>query len=191
MTGGTIAAWQRFDQFINGSTFLVSGGAALSLPGVTSYTGLPGSTTILKATGAGSTLTLANLTSLTEDTTSYGSRNYIEALAKGTVNLPALTQISTGYEVLESDGSDNTGTGSVLNVPALTSFTTLSDSFGNALLQVTNGGTVEDPLLASLANVNVILDGTGTLSGAAITSLAGTISLSGGTLWLEWLAERR
>ena len=40
----------------------VSGGATLSLPGVTSYTG-NGGTTTLEATGTGSTLTLANLAS--------------------------------------------------------------------------------------------------------------------------------
>ncbi len=183
VTGGTLALGNGLTK-VNGSSFLVSGGAALSLPGVTSYTGQTGGTTTLEATGAGSTLTLANLTSLTEDTTSYGSRNYIEALAGGTVNLPALTTIRTGFEVLKSDGTDNGGTGSVVNAPALTSFTTLSDSFGNSLLQVTNGAAMNEAL-ATFANVNLTIDGTGTLSTSQITSFTNaTFTMTGGTLAL-------
>ena len=44
----------------------VSSGGSLSLPGVTSYTG-NATTTTLEATGTGSTLTLANLATVTED----------------------------------------------------------------------------------------------------------------------------
>ena len=43
----------------------VSGGGQLSLPGITGYTG-NGGTTTLEATGTGSTLTLANLTGVTQ-----------------------------------------------------------------------------------------------------------------------------
>ena len=57
----------------NGSSFEVSGGATLNLPAVTSYAGsaVNFSSTTLEATGTGSVLTLANLTSLSGDTTSF------------------------------------------------------------------------------------------------------------------------
>ncbi len=84
---------------------------------MTSYTGNTNTTT-LEATGAGSTLTLANLASVTQPGNSYAEQAQFEALAGGTVNLSALKTIDTGTVVLESDG-----TGSVLNLGALTSFT--------------------------------------------------------------------
>ena len=66
----------------------VSGGASLSLPGVTSYTGNTGTTT-LEATGTGSVLTLAHLTSVTQPTNNYQAQTNFEALAGGTVTLTA------------------------------------------------------------------------------------------------------
>ena len=75
-------------------------------------------TTTLEATGAGSSLTLASLATVTEAFNGYPAWTEFEALAGGTVTLSALQTIDTGTVVLESDG-----TGSVLNVPALTSFT--------------------------------------------------------------------
>ena len=75
----------------NGSNITVSGGATVSLPGVTSYAG-NGDTTTLEATGTGSTLTLANLASVTESANNYPARPRFEALAGGTVTLPALTR---------------------------------------------------------------------------------------------------
>ena len=57
--------------------------------------------------------------------------------------------------VLESDG-----TSSVLNVPALTSFTE-TNGRTYSTLQASNGGTVNDNSLASLTNVNFNVSGTG------------------------------
>ena len=73
----------------NSGNITVSGDASLSLPGVTSYTGLSGTTT-LEATGTGSTLTLAHLTSVTQPTNNYQAQTNFEALAGGTVTLTAL-----------------------------------------------------------------------------------------------------
>ena len=47
-------------------------------------------TTTLEATGTGSVLTLANLTSVTEATNNYPAQIQFEALAGGTVTLSAL-----------------------------------------------------------------------------------------------------
>ena len=120
----------------------VSGGATLSLPGITSYTG-NGGTTTLEATGTGSVLTLANLSSVTEGSNTYQAQTQFEALAGGTVTLSALKTINTGTVVLESDG-----TGSVLNVSALTSFTE-ANGWTSSTLQASNSGTVEDSALAT------------------------------------------
>ncbi len=73
--------------------------------------------------------------------------------------------------------------GSVLNAP-LSSFTTLSDSFGNSLLQVTNGSTFNEALV-TFANVDLTTDGTGTLATSQITSFTdATFTMTGGTLAL-------
>jgi hypothetical protein len=152
-----------------------SGGATLSLPGVTSYTGNSGMTT-LEATGAGSTLTLANLASVTEGGNRYPAETKFEALAGGTVSLPALQTINTAAVALESDG-----TGSVLNVAALTSFAE-SSSCTDSSLQASNGGTVDLNSLTSLSSVDLTVAGTGenlTLGGlTAYTS--GNITVRGG-----------
>ena len=83
---------------------------------MTSYAGND-ITTTLEATGAGSSLTLANLATVTEAFNSYPAWTEFEALAGGSVTLSSLQTINTGTVVLEGDG-----TGSVLNVPVLTSF---------------------------------------------------------------------
>jgi hypothetical protein len=165
---------------ISGSSLYAEGGATLSLPGLTSYTGSTGQTTTLEATGAISTLNLANLTSVTVDTSTYYSATEFEALAGGTVNLSGLTQLNTGIVVLESDG-----TGSVLNISALTSITTAPVSFtGNvSTLQVSDAGTVIESL-TSLTNVAVTVGGT-TGSGMnlswGLTSINGSnVTVSGG-----------
>ena len=159
----------------NGSNITVSGGGTLSLPGVTSYTGIPGTTT-LEATGTGSVLTLANLTSVTQPTNNYQAQTNFEALAGGTVTLSALATINTGTVVLESDG-----TGSVLNVGALTSFTE-ANGWTFSLLQASNGGTVHDGSLTSLSNVNLTLNASTAISTSQLTSYAGgTITVNGGS----------
>jgi hypothetical protein len=161
----------------DGGNITVSGGASLSLPGVTSYAsdGAP----TLEATGTGSVLTLANLASVTEGSNAYQATTQIEALAGATVTLPALQAINTGSLYLESEG-----TGSALNVPALTSF---ADSGGwtNSLLQASDGGTVVDPGLSQLNDVNLVSTSPGTFTispGSGLTIGGGTITIQAGTL---------
>ncbi len=177
LSGGTLTLNNLTD--IDGASFMVSGGAALSLPGATSYAGAAGATTTLEATGTGSTLSLANMTSLTA-ATGYGAVTQVEALSGGTVDLAALSTISGGAAALDSDGSD-----SVLDLSALTSFAN-SDGEYPSELDVTNDGTVTGATgVTNLAYVNLVLDGTGTWSSSQLTSFTdGTLSLSGGTLTL-------
>ena len=128
----------------NSANITVSGGASLSLPGVTSYAGND-MTTTLEATGAGSSLSLADLATVTEAFNGYPAWTEFEALAGGSVTMSSLQTIDTGTVVLEGDG-----TGSILNVPALTSFTETGGQTYSTL-QASNGGTVDVSSLASLS----------------------------------------
>ena len=121
---------------------------------MTSYTG-NGGTTTLEATGAGSTLTLANLAGVTEGASNYPAQTQFEALAGGTVTLSRLKTINTGTVILESDGAN-----SVLNVPILNGFTE-TNGWTDSTLQASNGGTVDDGSLASLSDVNLTDAGRG------------------------------
>ena len=159
----------------NGSNITVSGGAKVSLPKVTSYAG-SSATTTLEATGAGSTLTLANLASLTQSASNYQAQTQIEALAGGTVTLSALKTIDTGTVILEADGAS-----SVLDISALTGFTE-ANGWTTSTLQASNSGTVGDAGLASLSDVNLNVVGPGeNLTLTPLTSFtSGNITVSAG-----------
>ncbi len=158
---------------IDGSNVDVAGGGSLTLPALASYTGATGATTTLEASGANSTLVLTNLSSVTVGSNS-SSRVQFQALAGGTATLPAIATVMTDSLIFESDGA-----GSMLNLPSLTS---LAGSGNTALatLQATHGGTVVAGMLANLANVSLVGDGTGTLPAGSISALTGTIAVSGG-----------
>ena len=182
LEGGTLTLPNLDNGSINsGSSYIVSGGGTLTLPAFSFYEGNLGYQTTLEATGANSTLSLPNATALYVGNTA-GTLVRVEALAGGTVSLPLLQTINTstilGPVAFESDGA-----GSTLDVPDLTSFTVAADTEDAGSLQVTNGGTIIGSGLTSLANINLILDGTGTWSYSQITSYTeGTLTLTGGTL---------
>ena len=110
----------------NGATVVVSNAGSLIVPAGSTYAG----TTTLEATGGSCVLDLGDTTLV--ESTSIGSFLSIEALSGGDVDLASLTSVSGGYVLLES-----TGTGSVINLSALTSFT----STGGA--EVSNGGSIQ------------------------------------------------
>ena len=119
-------------------------------------------------------------TTLTEDTADYGSRTLIEALAGGLVKMPLVTQISGGPVQLESDGQ-----GSQLVISGLTKFQGQAGQAYTSSLQITNGGSLIDPDLASLNGVNLVGDSTGTFTISASLGLAitgGTSTVQVGTL---------
>ena len=199
MTGGSLIATGTGVTLSVAGTTTVSaadleaqGGASLSLPALTSFTGGVNYGDTLQATGTGSVLSLPALTTLTENTNNDNSFLHILATSGGSVQLPALTQInggaagsSPGPIQFESDGA-----ASQLNLGALTSFAEAGSLYYRSSLQATNGGTVADSTLTSLNGVNLILDGTGTIATAQIASYkAGTLSLSGGTLSLTGLTS--
>ena len=173
MTGGSLAAsGSGVSLTVTGTTtdsggsLYAEAGASLSLAQLTGYAG-SSATTTLEATGAGSTLTLANLASLTQSANNYQAQTQIEALAGGTVTVSALKTINTGTVILEADGAS-----SVLNVSALTGFTE-ANGWTTSTLQASNSGTVEDSSLASLSNVNLNVAGPGeNLTLTPLTSFA-------------------
>ena len=161
---------------INGSAFQVSGGASVTLPGITSYSGHAGFAYPLWASGAGTLLSLPNLAMIAEDTTNYVSEVQFQALSGGHVNLATLTQISGGPVILDSDGSS-----SALGVSALTSFRGANGQEFSSGLQVTHGGTLLDGNLTSMDNAAMNLDGTGTLSTSQIATFTNaTATVTGG-----------
>ena len=184
LSGGTAVLGGLTDA--DTSSFLVSGGASLTVSVLASYAGPVNVTSTLQATGSNSVLSLPKLATMSGDTTQYNSLLQVQALAGGDVELPKLTTISGGPVTLESDGS-----GSKLNVSALTSFTesNVNQRYYSGL-QVTNQATVLDSVLATMTEVNLTLDGTGTESLNQITTLtAGTVTLSGGTAVLGGLTD--
>ncbi len=191
MTGGSLTAnGSGITLTVAGATTDTGGnlyaedGATLSLTQLAAFIGGTGYADTLEATGAGSVLSLPDLTSITENTSFY-SLTTVQALAGGDVQSPALAQLSGGPFQLESDG-----TGSQLNVSALTSVQAQNTITDKSSLQVTNHGTVLDGSLTSLNNTNLTLDGTGTIATSQITTYtSGTLSLTAGTVNLSGLTD--
>ena len=171
---------------VSAGSLIAQGGATFSLPGLTSYAGLVNGTTTLEATGAGSVLALANLASLSSDTTNFNSLVQVQALAGGSAQFPSLTQISGGAVALKSDGS-----GSVLNVSTLASFSGILGGQGSvSSLAATNGGAVQNGDLTGLNNVHLSLDGTSSISVSQIASFTGgTLTLSSSSVTLSGLTD--
>ncbi len=168
---------------LDGSTINLSGGAAVTLTALTSYSNPNGyDTTYLEATGGGTVLSLPELTSL-------GTLNSILdiwALQGGQVLIPLLATITdtSPYVQIESDGTSGPGgSGSLIDLSSLASF---AGNSNYASLQVTNGASVIDPNLTSFTDVNLTLDPTVTFpltpsetftvtTGASITVTTGTL----------------
>ncbi len=157
MTGGTLEATGTGVSLTVTGTTTVSGASlyaenapALTLLGLTTYAGsAAGSTTTVEATGAGSVLSLPELASLSNPD-SCCSYTQVEALAGGDVELPDLVQVSGGPVLLKADGS-----GTKLNLSALTSFTGDGDVNHLSILQDSTGATVLDADLASISGVTI------------------------------------
>ncbi len=150
---------------IDGSGLYVSGGGSLSLPDVTSYTG-------------------------NNDYYYYQNGQYYysafpfqvtDTTSGGLLSLPNLTTIGGYYGVsIEVAGSQ-----SQIDLPDLTSFSPTDIDY--AELSVTQSGTVEDPLLTTLNDVEVTLDGTGTIAVSQWQSLTDdSLEITGG----DYLADR-
>jgi hypothetical protein len=181
LTNGSVTLSNVVD--IDNTSLYVSGGAMLSLPAVGSYNQNNGSySTVFEASGPGSVLTLAGLTNVTGLTgNTFGAYPLqIEALTGGQVNLNALASFASGEnEVLAS------GTNSLVNLPALTSFYGYDGYYGSSSLQPIGTGTILAGQLGVATGVTFFLGG-GTLSPNAVTNFSGsTLTMTNGSVTLS------
>jgi hypothetical protein len=166
------------------SSIEANSGAQISMPGLADLNfDSANATSLFQATGSGSQIDLPNLVSLSSI---VGEWN-VEASNGGVINLPDLTSAGT----IENPAGVPidfvaSGSNSVINISSLTSIDSTSPTPGNSSnvageLSVTNGGSLLDPNLTTIAGVVVNLDGTGTISTNSWTSLTfDQIDLSGG-----------
>ena len=155
---------------IDGANLYAGGGATMTLSGATSYAA-PGGATI-QASGTGSLVDLSHLTTLAGG--SYINILSVNALAGGEVDLSNLNNYTTG-----ATGFYASGTGSTIDLSKLTGL--LSDALYNSSLQASGGGTILDPLLATLNRTDVTTDGTGTLGTAQISTYTGGTIMANGS----------
>ncbi len=148
-----------------GRDLTVSGGAVLSLPGMTNYQGACGSS--LEANGSGSVLALPGVTTLTQ-TCGYGLM--IEAENGGQVLLTNVAALS-GVISAQADGSN-----SVLNLSHL------ANNAGTPLyLEANGGGSVLLPDLVDGNQINLTLAAGGFISTAQFTNINGSsLTVNGG-----------
>ncbi|MHB1558088.1 MAG: RHS repeat-associated core domain-containing protein, partial [Isosphaeraceae bacterium] len=170
-----------------GSSINLSNGASATLTALTTYTNPNGyDTTQWIVNGAGTSLSVPSLTGLGVD----NSILQIQALQGGQILLPQLATIgiASPYVQIESDGTAGSGgSGSFIDLSSLISF---AGNPSYALLQVTNGASVADPLLQSFSDVSLTLDPSSSFTlnptlnytvtnGASLTLQAGTIVETG------------
>ncbi len=134
----------------DGASLFANSGAVLSLPKLTSYA--MGNSDYFQATGSGSAINLAGLTSVSAP----GNFLYIYARSGGRVDLPDLGTIANAYVNISADGADASNVPSTVNLPALTSFSDTAVQYGD--LSATNGGDIIDPLVTTAKGVNITLD---------------------------------
>ena len=166
---------------LSGANLLAEAGATLALPNLTTYTTV-NNNSIFEATGSGSTLDLPGLVSLGNMTQFW----QVEGFAGGTVNLPGVATVNQPNANIQFN-ADGAGSQIVLS-SSLASFT---GGGGSSELKVTNGATVAATGLASFSNVDVILDGTGTVSTSQWATFAAnsTLTVTGGTYSLAGLTS--
>ena len=175
ITGGTYT-FGNVSDIDNLSIDVLAG--SLALPGVEGNAMIDDT---LQATGAGATLSLPALTSMSQ---SQGSLTF-DVAAGGEILMPLLTSIDfPDGSVTVAVGAD--GSGSEIDLSGLTTF---NDPGGS--LSVTDSATVlVSASLTSLTGVDLTLDGTGTLPTNQFTSLeGGSLTVTGGSYALGNLAD--
>ncbi|HEV3312710.1 MAG TPA: Ig-like domain-containing protein, partial [Chloroflexota bacterium] len=169
---------------VDGANLFASGGAVLSFPTLTSYTGSSGSFTssTIQASGVGpvpantpSRIDLSHVTSLTGLTGNYGEVS-IKALAGAEVDLSKANSNPGGSLQFAADGA-----GSTIDLSTLGTISSTTNT--DSLLQATNSGTILDPLLTTLSQTDLTTDVTGSIGTGQMTSITGgTITTNGGTM---------
>jgi len=159
---------------VTGASFTVKDGVTLDLPSVTAVSfSRPDANPIFSAQGAGSVLALTNVTALTLDRERTA---VVEAIAGGTVDLSGVTQVNIavgGFDFQERDINFTAdGDNSLIDLSALTAFNDLGP--GRSSLIAKNNGEISVPAMTTAHRVNIVDDGTGTLSTSQITNAFGS-----------------
>ncbi len=173
MSGGATLPTGQVATFQNGNV-LLDNGASLALPSVTRFNGAGNRNLTLQA-DHGSRLDLSPVTQYQgAGSATNSSTVLVQALNGGTVDLSRVTQLAAGNISFQSSG-----TGSQINLAALTSFTgARADA---SVLEADTGGTILAPNLTGLNTVDLRVAGTGTLPTAHVATLQnGDIYLAGG-----------
>ncbi|MBX9581928.1 MAG: M10 family metallopeptidase C-terminal domain-containing protein, partial [Gemmataceae bacterium] len=171
-TGPAAAVAANAATAIDGAQFIASGGADITATGATQYRTVVGLDAAVRASGAGSTVDLRNLTAIVSGV--FDGVLLVQAQDGGAVDLRAVTTIA------DELGSDTRfaavavaadGAGSAVNLSALTVFRdrrpgdlAVGGFAAYGRLEATNGGTITAPALATLDGVYARIDAAGTLS---------------------------
>ncbi len=156
---------------IDTSSLFTNSGGVLSLPNVTSYDEAPSAATTFQASGAGSTLDLTPLTSIT----GTGNLN-INALGGGTVEVDSLVGTTARDINMLADGAT-----SLVDASALTSW---NDSTTLSNLTTSNSGTVMfNAGTVTLTGVTVRTNSSGSVTaGSLILDVNSPLSGNGGSV---------
>jgi hypothetical protein len=181
---------------LSNTDVIVTGGAVVSFPGLTTYDSLAADFT-WQASGTGSVLDLGSLTYLEGQTYYYES--YIQALSGGQIDLGSLVSIidpggSGNYRRaihIQADGVDSRIDLSTLQRFTDTDASTTSQTYGEySSLKATGGGQIALGSLDSLEGIWVQMSTADAMDLYTLTKLErGRLELGGGTLTLAKLSS--
>ncbi len=159
---GTIGDFSGLVQ-MDGTDLSASGGGKLKIPATTSFlnTSGTGSRTDWTSTGTGSSIDLIGLRSLINPSLDL-LHTVIRAEAGGQVLLPSLESATIPSSFLGRNTIQwiANGAGSYIDLTSLTLFRDETPFEGtNSLISVMGGGQIEIPLVTSLKNTDIIIDG--------------------------------
>ncbi len=168
---------------VDAASFFVADGVTLTVPNATSYVATTGQNSwpYFKAYGTGSVLDLSTFTTVSPST-SGGEILYIQAYEGGKVDLSGTTSCATSQVKVLADG-----TGSVVDMSAMGSFSAVSP-VGASRIEARNGGTVLlNPGTTVVTDTNVVVTTSGTISVGTLSladqsKLTGTGTLNGSVL---------
>lgn len=169
-TGNTTTLTAAGPANINDANLSALDGAILEITQLTNYTRITGGRRTFLADGAGSLLRFPNLTTIDPEPRN-GRDLFLDATNGGTIELPALTSVADGSCRIRADGADSTVT--LTSLASFDGYLFFTDSGFRA----TNGGDIDCPVLTSISEANVQIDGTSSMDTAQITTFGG-----GGTI---------
>ena len=158
---------------IDNTTLVVTSLGNLTLPSITGFVSAkPGGNSVtFLADGSSTQLKLPGLVTATNQSSGVFT---VRAVGGGNVELAALTTVdgtSTGGMVVSSEGTDNQGNRSQINLPALA---TLSGAKADHSVRSTGGATVSLPVLKTVGGVGLPID---VFPGSQVVGPAGAVDM--------------